>query len=351
MGRTDCNLIEGLPSELGDSAATLIHGAASIDGAILVFDADDNIAWVNDRQRALMPCSEYIGRSYSQLFWEAHGAGYLGHAAARKNPGAWLEIAIVERSTSIFTQTVNEYAGVGRVVMSNRRLESGWTIQIRHPAGDVDFQDPEAVLFQAVSATRDAMALRKALDRQSVGVGILGRGSRLIYANGALRDIVAGAVGLASSAGQSVGPVHPDDAAAWAAALTHALCGGDSRVVLRTRGGRVALAATLTVGEQQDTAIILAASLRQHLPASAAAWLEEMGLRAGELDVIGMLLGGNSTQAIAARRGSTQGTVQAQIGHARTALRHRAFLVDGPGQIVALALQLSAITRAPNGAT
>ncbi len=346
MGRGEDNLLQGLPASLGDGAVALIEGAASIGGAVLLFDDTDTARWVNEKQHELMPIPSYVGKTYRELFWDLHKAGRLVHAAARVNPSAWIEFALIERASATFTQIINTYQGVGRVAMSNRRLDNGWSIQLRHPIGEVSAFHPEATLVEAVRSAQEAAALRKALEGQSTGVGILSTAGRVLYANGALRDIVAAGRGLAKTASETVGPIHPGDIPSWVRCLSRSGKGGSARAMLRDRGGQVCLAVTFAGGPQPGTVVVWEIALRQHLTAPAADWLEDLGLRAGEIDVLGMLIEGKSTDEIAARRVTARGTVQAQITRARSMLRKNDILADGPGQMIALALQLSAITRA-----
>jgi DNA-binding CsgD family transcriptional regulator len=338
--------LQDLPADLGDTATALIANAASVGGAILLLDPNDRVALANERQRQLMPVPEYVGLTYTELFWLLQRAGLLGNPAARANPSAWLEVSQIVRTTQTFTQTIYAYP-TGRVAMSNRRLDNGWSIQLRHPVGELADVDPEAVLLTAVRATRDVAALRRALNRTEVGTAILtGSGARL-YANDAFDDLVRKANGLVSAAGGRVAAAHPDDEQHWQDALRAAVAGGRGLALLRRRGGTTALAVNLLPGEHENTVIVLAAVPRQRLSSPAADWLRELGLRASEVEVLGAMMQGMPTSAIASQLDVTPGTINAAISRARTALRDRGLSVDGPG-LLALALQMSTITRAPS---
>jgi len=349
MGEGDDNSAVGnLPAGLGDSAAILIDSAAKLDGAVILFDHDDNVVWVNDRQRQILPCSDYNEETYEGLFWRAFHAGFLGNAGARERPAEFLALAAIERRAA-FAQTVNEYAGLGRVALTHRRLSSGHSIQLRFPIDNVDASDPEAVLMAAVIATRDAAAMRYALDRVATGVVILDDASRLLYANAAAHEIVdQGALVLD---GAMLRPTNPDDWGLWFRGLDSAKAGERAPVMmLRDAEGSVAAAITFGPGHHPDTALGLVARLDAPMSADVAAALSRLGLSKSQAGVLELLAVGRTVEEIARQRGGSEKTVHIHLGDARKRLRANDLVVDSHVQLANLVLAIAAITRAPSGA-
>ncbi len=341
-----------LPSGLSDATASLIESADRVDGSVILFDAQDNIVWVNERQRALMPCTDYVNQTYSSLFWSALERGLVGNALAVSRPQMWLEFSALERATRRLSQTVNRYSW-GDMALTHRRFDDGSSIQIRFATGGADAESPERLLLEAVAARREATSLRYALDSLDVGIGITDKYGRPLHANSALQNILKQDLGLMLADDGRVVPMHPEDFQVWQSALVMAAAGYAPSVLMLPNGDEPPLLAlTIFPGAHKDTVVVLAAPLRGGFNQSHIDGLSEaFGIPPDQAAVMAKLASGLSLQEIAAqRRSETSGNVISpfyNVAGVRHTLRHHQLTADNQAQVAALVLKVAAITRAP----
>lgn len=349
MGKVgDRETIDNLPSDLGDAAVVLIDNAARLDGAVVLFDDSDNIVWANARQREILPCSSYVGETYEGLFWSAYHAGFLGNAGAREHPTAFLSLAAIERRAE-FAQTINEYPRLGRVALTHRRF-AGYSLQLRFPIDQVDTSDPEGVLMAAVIATRDAAAMRYALDRVSTGVIIVDGQSRLLYRNAAGEELAR--QGRLLSGDGILCPPQAAEWASWFSALEAAISGAWAPVILLSGGGGgLHTAVSFGPGKNPGTAILLISPLEARVAPDIGAGLTALGLSRSEASVLQLLAMGRTVEEIARQRDGAEKTVHIHLGNARRKLRVHELAADSHVQLANLVLAIAAITRAHSGAT
>jgi len=341
-----------LPSDISDTAASLIDSAERVEGAVILFDAADNIVWVNERQRALMPCTDYVGQTYSSLFWSALDRGMVGNPVAVSKPHMWLEFSRLERSSKRLAQSINRYAW-GDMALTHRRFDDGSSLQIRFATSGADADSPERLLLDAVAARREAAALRHALDNLDVGVAILDADGGPVHVNAAFRHLLAQDLGLALTHRGRVDPVHPEDYQVWQSAIAMARSGyGHSTLMMPAGDEAPLLAVTVMPGVQKESILVLATSLRGTFGAGHLAGLSDaFGIGEDDAEVIAHIANGLSLREIAARhRKENDGNVVSPFQHVagiRHALRRHHLTVDNQAQIVALVQKIASITRIP----
>ncbi len=341
-----------LPPDISDTAASLVDSAERVEGAVILFDAADNIVWVNERQRALMPCTDYVGQTYSSLFWSALDRGMVGNPVAASKPHMWLEFSRLERSSKRLAQSINRYAW-GDMALTHRRFDDGSSLQIRFATSGADADSPERLLLDAVAARREAAALRQALDNLDVGVAILDADGGPVHVNAAFRHLLALDLGLALTDRGRVDPIHPEDYRVWQSAIAMARSGyGHSTLMMPAGDEAPLLAVTIMPGVQQESILVLATSLRGTFGASHLAGLSEaLGIGEDDAQVIAHIANGLSLREIAARhRKENDGNVVSPFQHVagiRQALRRHHLTVDNQAQIVALIQRIASITRIP----
>lgn len=344
-----------LPSGLNDATASLIESADRVDGSVILFDAQDNIVWVNERQRALMPCTDYVGQTYSTLFWSALDKGLVGNPVAVKRPNEWLEFAVLERASNKLMQSINRYAW-GDMALTHRRFDDGSSLQIRFPTDGIDAASPERLLMAAVEARREVAALRHALDGLEIGIGIIDYCGLQIYANAALQSLMAQDLGLMLGVGGKVEPMHPGDYSHWSAGITMAAAGSSAVMLVPGSDAPPMLALSMFPGANPGTILLLAAPLRPSLSHTIADGLSEaFGITEDEAEIVAKLATGRNLQQIASdHRGEENGNVTSPFLHVagvRQALRRHNLTADNHAQIAAMVLQIAAITRAPMART
>ncbi len=341
-----------LPSGISDTAASLIDSAERVEGAVILFDAADNIIWVNERQRALMPCSDYVGQTYSSLFWSALDRGMVGNPAAISRPHMWLEFSTLERSSKRLAQSINRYAW-GDMALTHRRFDDGSSLQIRFATSGVDAESPERLLLEAVAARRDVAALRQALDNLDIGVAILDAGGGLAHANAAFQHLLAQDLGLGRTDRGRIEPVHPEDYRLWQSAIAMARSGyGHSTLMMPADDEPPLLAVTVLPGVHKDSTLVLATALRGTFGQAHLAGLSEaFGVGEDDAQVMAHLANGLNLRDIAARRRpEDEGNVISPFQHVagiRHALRRHHLSVDNQAQVVALIQRIASITRIP----
>ncbi len=343
MGSDNNNLtLWGLPADIGDYDRNLIESAARLDGAILLFDRDDRVVFANERQRERFACCDYDKRTYSEFFWGMHACGMLGSAAARSDPASFLAVTLVERANVPKAHTFYEYPGLGLSTVSNRHLDNGMGLQLRHLVGSIDASDPDIVLMKALQAQRDLEALKLALNSLDVGVAIVDRQGAVLYRNEGLADVP-----LLIRRNGTLAPIWPGDVAGWRQAVAGCAGGAIAKAFLRDRDGAVVAVAAMCPGQHAGTIVIRAALLKVALQPGAAEWLGDLGVRASEVQALDLVLQGCSTDEVGALLHRDAKTVNGQLARARGALRSRDLIVDGQNQLLTLAMRMSAVTRAP----
>lgn len=341
-----------LPSGISDATASLIESAGRVDGSVILFDAQDNIVWVNERQRALMPCTDYIGQTYSSLFWRALEKGMVGNPVAKERPQLWLEFTNLERATKRLAQSVNRYAW-GDMAVTHRRFDDGSSVQIRFPTNGADADSPERLLLNAAEARYEALALRHALDNLDLGVAIVDEIGRPLHINAALRTMIGQNLGLDVTDRDQLKPLHPVDHDLWQSAL--ALAGADYAPTLMMVPGAdepPLLALSIFRGVHPGTIVVLAARLRPDFSDRDANNLAEaFGMPKDQAKVMTSLANGQTLQEIAAQhRLVTTGNVVSPFFNpagVRQILRRHQINGDNQAQIATLVLNVSAITRYP----
>lgn len=340
-----------LPSGVSDATASLIESADRVDGSVILFDAQDNIVWVNERQRALMPCTDYVGETYSSLFWRALDKGLVGNPVAVSRPQMWLEFMILERASKRLGQSINRYAW-GDMALTHRRFDDGSSIQIRFPTNGAEAENPERLLLEAVEARREAASLRHALDNLDIGVAMTDERGRLHHANASMHRILSQDLGLALSDARLIEPLHPADYHVWQSALALA-ASGYAPTVLMLPGGDdepPLLAVSVVPGTHPRTVALLASPLRAGFGRSHVGGLSEaFAIPVEDSDILAKLASGQTLQEIAAqRRKETGGKVIAPFLPAagvRRALRRHHLTTDNHAEIAAPVLRVTTITR------
>lgn len=347
MGDGDSNLrVPGLP-DIGTAAAAIVTEAERVGGAILLFDEQDRVAWVNEHQRLIMPCSSYQDETYAGLFWAALNAGMTGNPAARQYPAEWLALATVARASEPWLQTLNHYRH-GAMALTHRRIDRGWSMQIRFPVRPLDAQRPGDLLVTSSAATREAEALRHALDRLDLGVAIVGLTGECLFANAALKDLVFRDAGIGMVAGR-LRPTRAYDRRWWHRALAAAGPSPNVRII-DDRTGSPALVLSVTEGMHYGTAVALAAPVRPHIDAATThSIVSLLDVPRPVAEVLTMMAMGETVDRIASTRDSTPGTVYQQVARAKraTANRRLEFAASSHVQLAALVLQIAATTGAP----
>lgn len=342
-----------LPSGLSDATASLIESANRVDGSVILFDAQDNIIWVNERQRTLMPCTDYVGETYSSLFWRALDKGLVGNPVAVSRPQMWLEFMILERASKRLGQSINHYAW-GDMALTHRRFDDGSSIQIRFPTHGVDADSPERLLLDAVEARREAASLRHALDNLDVAVAIVDDQGRSIHTNECMRRLLSQDLGLQFTDGGRLEPLHPVDYHLWQSALALAAFGRESSVLMMPGEDDEPplLAVTIAPGAHPRTAIVLAASLRAGFaPSHIDGLAEAFDVEPDDAQIMAKLAAGHTLQEIAAQRPSrTDGNVVSpflNVAGVRRALRRHHLTPESQAHVAALVLKVASITRMP----
>lgn len=341
-----------LPSGVSDATASLIESADRVDGSVILFDAQDKIVWVNERQRTLMPCTDYVNQTYSSLFWSALKNGLVGNALAASRPQMWLEFSALERATRRLSQTVNRYAW-GDMALTHRRFDDGTSIQIRFATSGADADSPERLLLDAVEARREATSLRHALDNLDVGVGVIDGTGLPAHSNASLENILSQDMGLLVGDKGRIKPAHPEDHSLWQSALAMAAAGYAPTTMMLPSGDEPPLlVVTVFPGAHAGTAIVLAAPLRPGFTQSHIDGLSEaFGMPPDEAAVMMKLASGQSLQEIASQlRAERDGNVVSpfsNVANVRHTLRRHNLTAESQAQIAALVLRVAAITRVP----
>ncbi len=348
MGRGNDNLT-ALPSTVSSAAAALIYTANQVDGLIIVHDADDNIVWVNDRQREIMPFTSYEGLSFRRLFWRALEAGQVGNPLARSRPAEWLEWTCLERQTTPLLQAVRTYPQ-GAMALLNRRLDDGSSIQIRYQV-DAAVPTETADLLAATSSARaELAALRHAIDRIEPALAILDATGAVMERNAAMIELVHQADILVDG-DRGLAPCSAAGVAIWTRAIAAAGIAPTPRtVVLPDAGGRPAAAATFSTGAGPGSVIVVIARLQPGRVDHAAALAQEgLGISPVEAQVMAYLSAGYDAQEIAAAMGMTPNHARNRIARAKQQLGRVNIVADSQAAIISLMLRLSSTARAPQG--
>lgn len=345
MGADGGNQVEtGIPSEVGEQAIAMAMEAQSLDGAVIVYDASDQIVWVNRRQRQIMPCSDYVGETYTSLFWKVVEAGMTGNPMARQAPAEFLALIKEARRTNDFLSAVNRYPW-GAMVTTNRRAPTGWTLQLRFDAQGAlpGLETPEALLMGAIRAQRDAAAARHALNEVDHPVAIIGDDGRRLFANAAFAELIHAKMGLTIVAG-IFQPINDGDLPSWQRMLRDAT---GIPVFMHSLIGKPTMAVSATRGVNPGTLIVLATPCGDGLSRFQADHIARLlGVTQAQAEVLGLLADGRLIKEIAALRDTTEDTTAHQLMSTRKVIRAQGIQIENQVQLVNFIRRIAAITRA-----
>ncbi len=341
-----------LPSGVSDATASLIISADRVAGSVILFDAQDNIVWVNERQRALMPCTDYVGQTYSSLFWRALEKGMVGNPVAKDRPQLWLEFTNLERATKRLAQSVNRYAW-GDMAVTHRRFDDGSSLQIRFPTNGADADSPERLLLNAAEARHEATVLRHALDNLDIGVAVVDQRCRPLHTNAALKQIISENLGLELNDRGQITPLHPADHQLWHSAVIMSAAGyAPTLMMIPSADEPPLLALSIFPGAHAGTIVLLAARLRSKFTDYDVSNISTaFGMPNDQAEVMARLANGQTLQEIASsHQAEVSGNVVSpffNISGLRHALRRHQVAADNQARIAALVLNVAAITRYP----
>lgn len=345
----NASLIGSLPAP----AADLVRAADGAGGAVLIYSPDDEIVGANSAQRALMPCSDYVGETYSSFFWKVFAAGFSGAKLAKADPAAWLEGAIVSRHNSPNLDFVNEYSW-GRMLVSHLRLDDGSSVQARldlRKSGIEHYFNGEGAglgVMWALQVQRDIRNLQSALDSLAVAVGLVDGDGLLLHSNASLSDMLAARDGMAQD---GRGGIYATDACD-AMVLEHAIKNVSSGFLTSSfaplrRSLGAPLIVAVTAGDVPGTVVLAISRFGEDHKSLVTSIRQALGITPAEAEVIAGIGTGQSVADIAATRNVTEKTTRNQVQNLRRALTGSRFAVGDLAGIASLVTKIAAITRPP----
>jgi DNA-binding CsgD family transcriptional regulator len=349
MGSAETD-IATLPAGTGDGLKGLVRAGATIDAAMQIIDADENIVWANGGQRRLMPVVDYdAGATYESLFHALLAKGLVGNPLARARPAEFLASVRWHRAESPLAISVNRYPW-GDMVVSTRRIDENTCLLLRYSTDAATLGElPEHALIAAEQARRHAQALRAGLDQISLGIALVDEVGRESYRNAALRALADRELGVRRVDG-ILQPVHAIDRAGWAMAL--AAGGGRAQtMLLRDTDGYPCIGVTISPGAHPGARLVLAGPLRPSADMLTRKTLAaSLDLTPAEARIVAALGAGYSIAEIAEDKGRSRSTVHNLLASAKRALSDIGIAGVHAGSIAAIASQIAAITPRPGWA-
>lgn len=341
-------------SDLPKPITDLMDAANEIGGALLVFDHDDQILFANDAQRQMMPvCSYNSYETYSSFFWGAFNLGLTGNASVKNDPQGWLKTAIAARKSNPVLHFGNSYPW-GKASCSNFCIDSGVSIQIRINLTEScisDFTDMQGMglgAMWAIRAQNEIRALKGALDSLGLAVGVINRNGKLLYRNASLIDLLESEDGLLVSEDGFLVILDPCDDMVVSQAIEHITGGLINRAYapIRREAGSP-LIMSISSGTTPGTAVLTISRFGEDMPEIAGALKEVFGISPAEADVMAALGSGASVPDLAAKRGTSEGTIYNQVSKVKTALRRSEFAAPTLAGAAGLVQRIAAIARVP----
>ncbi len=344
--------LHDLPSPVAD----VVRATDGAGGAVIVFDRDDHVLFVNDEQRKIMPCCDYKrSDTYKSLFWILLEKGMNGNPVARKDPKLWLHRAIGARVNSTNLDFVNSYPW-GKMLVSHYRHEDGTSVQARLDmtvAGlEHYFQGPEANLgvTRALRLRREIRALEGALDSLGLAVALVDRNGGLLHANASFHNLLDAEDGLVNLTGNSIAAIDDLDNMVLRQSLGHVADGLVPRAyspIRRRNGDPLVLA--VTPGTTQGTAILAAARFGEDMGTVCAALRDVFGVSVAESEIMAGIGNGQTLAEYAANHGLSMNTAYKYVDRVKKKLEDRGqSSIDLPG-IASLVNRISSVTRPQHG--
>lgn len=342
--------------DLPNPVADVVRATDGTGGAVIVFDRDDHVLFVNDEQRKIMPCCDYKrSDTYSSLFWRLLEKGMNGNPVARKDPELWLHRAIGSRVNSTNLDFVNSYPW-GKMLVSHYRHEDGTSIQARLDmtvAGlEHYFQGPEANLgvTRALRLRREIRALEGALDSLGLAVALVDRNGGLLHANASFHNLLDAQDGLVNLTGNSIATIDNFDNMVLRQSLGHVADGlvPHAYSPIRRRNGDP-LVLAITPGTTRGTAILAAARFGEDMGAVCAALRDAFGVSVAESEIMAGIGNGQTLAEYAANHGLSMNTAYKYVDRVKKKLEDRGqSSIDLPG-IASLVTGISAVTGPQHG--
>lgn len=339
---------------LSAPAIDLIRASDEAGGAILIYSPTDEIVGVNDAQRALMPCSNYIGETYSSLFWKVFAAGFSGAKLAQADPQSWLEGAIASRRNSPNLDFVNEYSW-GKMLVSHLRLDDGTSVQARidlKKCGIEKYFTGEGAglgVMWALQMRQDIRNLQSALDSLAIAVGLVDLNGQLLHSNASFSDMLSVNDGLVQNQEGKIFSLDIYDDIVLQQAIKNVSGGylASSLAPLR-RVSAPPLIMAVTAGEVPGTAVLAISRFGEDHESLVTSIRQALGVTPAEAEVIAGIGTGQSVAEVAASRNVTEKTTRNQVQNLRRALTGSRFAVGDLAGIASLVTKIAAVSR-PNG--
>lgn len=334
---------------------SLIEATERLGGAVIIYDRDDHVAWVNHAQQDMIPFSDFgPDETYETLFWKIFRSGLIGNKKSLENPSEWLKSAVATRKSSPNLCFINTYPW-GRMMVSQLCLDDGVSVQARVKLSDDGFEKyfgacgPIHGIAIVEDTQRTLSNLQCAINGLDIAIGLVGNNLSFIHYNFSMRDLIETGDGLTVTQDGIIKACDQYDDIVLQQTLRSSLMknGVDTPYIvpLRRPCGKTPHILSVSPGESSGTAILVISRFGENIDAVSEALKQGFNLHQAEADVAARLGAGMSVKEIANDRGVTERTAYNQVQSLKKSLRRSQFSAGGLPDITNLVMKVAAITR------
>lgn len=339
-------------SDLSSAAISLISAADAAGGGVLVYGRNDEVLWVNEGQRLLMPCTDYNDETYSSLFWKVLNAGMIGNRNAAIDPQGWLQYSNATRKNSPSLNFINTYPW-GKMYVSQMVIDNGISIQaridIRKIGIDYIVCDDSAGVDVAIAlqTIKNRQYLQSLLDYLSIAVCLLDRSGGIICSNSSFDEFISEETHLIRDAQYRIHAIDQYDDMVFRQVIENAAAGSVGSMIVPLRSASSAILAAVSAGSVSGTAVLAVSRFGEDAESLAESIRQAFGITPAEADTMANIGLGRSVSQIAEDRNGAEKTVYNQIQRIRASLKRSNFAADDLASIAGLVVRIAAITRPP----